>query len=70
MTTPKPLTATARSLARNRRAARVLPPVTLDDEHAQMLTEILADTGEKASAWVRRMIREQTAQEKAPPKRG
>jgi hypothetical protein len=48
----------------------VLPPITLDDDHARLLATILADTGETASAWVRRMIREQTAQEKAPPKRG
>lgn len=56
---PKPLTPTARSLARNRRAARVLPPVTLDDDHTAMLADILADTGESAAAWVRRMVREQ-----------
>lgn len=59
MTAPKPLTATARSLARNRRAGHVLAPITLDDEHAQALAGILAATGETAAAWVRRMIREQ-----------
>jgi hypothetical protein len=33
--------------------------VALDDTHAQMLADILADTGETAVSWVRRMIREQ-----------
>jgi hypothetical protein len=70
VTASKPLTATERSVARNRRAGRVLPPITLDDDHARMLAGILADTGETVSAWVRRMIREQVRQEKAPPKRG
>ncbi|MHB1057257.1 MAG: hypothetical protein ACYC0F_05175 [Rhodanobacter sp.] len=55
---PKPRTATARSLARNRRASKVLAPVALDDDHTRMLADILADTGETAAAWVRRMIRE------------
>ena len=61
MTTPKPLTATQRSVARNRRAGRVLPPITLDDDHARMLAALLTDTGETAAAWVRRMIREQSS---------
>lgn len=55
----KPLTATERSQARNRRATRVLGGIALDDDHAQRLADILADTGETAAAWVRRMIREQ-----------
>lgn len=57
---PKPRTATERSRARNRRAGRVLPPITLDDTHAKLLVDILADTGETSAAWVRRMIREQS----------
>lgn len=52
-------TATARSLARNRRAGKVLAPVALDDADARRLSDILAGTGETAAAWVRRMIREQ-----------
>lgn len=56
---PKPRTATDRSLERNRRAGKVMAPVALDDDHAKMLADILANTGETAAAWVRRMIREQ-----------
>lgn len=51
-------TPTERSLARNARAARILPPITLDRVHADSLTRILTRTGETAAAWVRRMIRE------------
>lgn len=54
-----PRTATDRSRARNQRAARVLPPITLDAEHARKLDAILARSGESTAAWVRRMIREQ-----------
>lgn len=57
---PLPATPTSRSKARYQRAAKVIAPITLDEQHAGMLAEILADTGESAAVWVRRMIREQT----------
>jgi len=56
--TTKQRTATDRSLARNRRAGKVLAPVALDDADAKKLAKILAGSGETAAAWVRRMIRE------------
>lgn len=56
---PDALTPSARSKARYRRAAKVIPPITLDEQHAGMLAKILAATGESAAVWVRRMIREQ-----------
>jgi hypothetical protein len=59
-TTPLPATATERSRARFSRATRVLGGITLDQQHTDMLAAILADTGENAAAWVRRMIREHT----------
>lgn len=49
-------TATARSKARFRRAAAVLPPITLDQAQADALTAIRQQTGESASAIVRRLI--------------
>lgn len=55
----KPRTATDRSVARNHRAERILGGIALDREHTHMLADILADSGETAAAWVRRMIREQ-----------
>lgn len=51
-----PKSSTERSLARNLRAARVLPPVTLDERHATRLARLLAIRGETYSAWVRRKI--------------
>jgi len=51
-----PRSANERSLARYARAARVLPPVTLDVEHARALDRILHRTGESYAAWVRRTI--------------
>lgn len=53
-----PATPTERSAARNARAARILGGIALDDAHAGMLADIIADSGETAAAWVRRMIRE------------
>lgn len=58
-TASQPRSATARSVARYARAARTVPQVPLDADHAERLAAILARTGETASAWVRRMIREQ-----------
>jgi len=43
---------------RQRRAGTLF--VTLDDAHTKMLAGILAETGEKAAVWARRMIREQS----------
>lgn len=54
-------TTTERSAARFRRAARVLPPITLDEQHDTMLRSVIAPTGEAVTDWVRRMIREQFA---------
>ena len=48
-----------RAARQRARAAGTVPSVTLDADHAKMLASILADTGETATAWVRRMIREQ-----------
>lgn len=59
---PKPITPTDRSRARFARATRVLGGITLDEQHTGMLADILADTGENAAEWVRRMIREQSRQ--------
>jgi hypothetical protein len=54
----KPRTAADRQRdLRKRRAGTLF--ATLDRDHAEMLATILAGTGEKAAAWVRRMIREQ-----------
>lgn len=61
MPAAKPRTATDRSRARFRRAARVLGGITLDAEQAAALDRVLAETGETAADWVRRMIREQDA---------
>lgn len=55
-------TATKRSAKRYAAAARVLPSVTLDADHAAMIAQILASTGESVSEFVRRMIREQAKQ--------
>lgn len=49
-------TASERSLARFARAARVLPPVTLDAGQAVALDRILTRTRESYAAWVRRHI--------------
>lgn len=57
----KPKTTTQRSAARFRRAASVLPPITLDAEHDTMLRRVIEPTGEPVTTWVRRMIREQFA---------
>lgn len=54
----RPRTANERSLARYARAARVLPPVTLDAKRAATLKRILARTHESYSAWVRRHVDE------------
>lgn len=57
----EPKTTTERSAARFRRAARVIPPITLDAEHDTMLRSVIEPTGEAVTEWVRRMIREQSA---------
>jgi len=57
----KPKTTTQRSADRFRRAARVLPTITLDAEHDTMLRSVIEPTGEAVTEWVRRMIREQFA---------
>ena len=57
----EPKTTTERSAARFRRAARVLPPITLDSNHDTMLRSVIEPTGEAVTEWVRRMIREQFA---------
>lgn len=54
----EPQSPTQRSLARNARAAKVLPTITLDRAHADRLSRILARTGESVAAFVRRAIRE------------
>lgn len=54
-------TATERSILRRRRAARVLPTITLDEQHDTMLRSVIEPTGEAVTDWVRRMIREQFA---------
>jgi hypothetical protein len=54
----RPLTSTERSVARYARAAKVLPPVTLDASRAKALDKILARTGESYAAWIRRLIDE------------
>lgn len=59
--TDKTKTTTQRSAARFRRAARVLPTITLDSEHDMMLRSVIDPTGEAVTDWVRRMIREQFA---------
>jgi len=51
-------TANERSIARYARAARVLPPVTLDTKRAAALKRILARTHESYAAWVRRHVDE------------
>lgn len=56
-----PRTATERSRARNKRAARILGGITLDQEHDEALKMILAATGENTTEWIRRMIRERAA---------
>lgn len=60
-TKPHDPTAAARSARRYAKAAHILGGITLDQEHADMLDAITAATGETATAWVRRMIREQAA---------
>lgn len=55
---PRPASPTERSAARNARAARILGGIALDAAHAGMLADIIADSGETAASWVRRMIRE------------
>lgn len=64
--TPKNKTSTQRSAARFRRAARVLPPITLDEQHDTMLRSVIEPTGEAVTEWVRRMIREQFAERDQP----
>lgn len=59
--TDNPKTTTQRSAARFRRAARVLPPITLDTKHATMLRSVIEPNCEAVTEWVRRMIREQFA---------
>ena len=59
--TDKTKTPTQRSAVRFRRAARVLPTITLDAEHDTMLRSVIEPTGESVTDWVRRMIREQSA---------
>jgi len=54
------MTANERSVARYARAARVLPPVTLDAKRAAALKRILARTHESYAAWVRRHLDEGT----------
>jgi len=54
----RPRSASERSLARYERAARVLPPVTLDIERAAALERILGRTKESYASWVRRQIDE------------
>lgn len=54
----RPRTANERSRARYARAARVLPPVTLDVKRAAILKRILARTRESYAAWVRRHVDE------------
>lgn len=54
----RPKTASERSVARYARAARVLPPVTLDAARAATLGAILERTGESYAGWVRRQIDE------------
>jgi len=61
-----PKTTTQRSTARFRRAARVLPPITLDEQHDTMLRSVIEPTGEAVTEWVRRMIREQFAERDQP----
>lgn len=56
---PKNKTPTQRSADRLRRAAYVIPTITLDAEHAAMLRSVIVPTGEAVTDWVRRMIREQ-----------
>jgi len=56
-----PKTTTQRSAARFRRAASVLPPITLDEQHETMLRRVIEPTGEAVTEWVRRMIRDQFA---------
>jgi len=53
-----PRTANERSRARYARAARTLPPVTLDIKRAAALKRILARTHESYAAWVRRHVDE------------
>ncbi len=59
--TDKTKTPTQRSADRFRRAARVLPPITLDAEHETMLRSVIDPNCETVTEWVRRMIREQSA---------
>ena len=54
----RPRTANERSRARYARAAKVLPPVTLDADRADALKRILARTHESYAAWVRRHVDE------------
>lgn len=54
----RPRSANERSLARYARAARVLPPVTLDAKRAAALKRILARSHESYAAWVRRHVDE------------
>jgi hypothetical protein len=56
----RPRTANERSLARYARAAKVLPPVTLDADQAAALKRILRCTGESYASWVRRHVDEGT----------
>ncbi len=58
MAPKRPRTATERSRARNARAARVLPPVTVDAARARALAKILVRSKQSYSAWVRRQIDE------------
>lgn len=62
----QPKTTTQRSADRFRRAARVLPTITLDAEHDTMLRSVIEQTGETVTDFVRRMIREQFAERDQP----
>lgn len=48
--------ATARSIARNNRAARILGGITLDEEQAEKLADIEREQHTTAAAWVRLKI--------------
>lgn len=61
MTEATAKTPTQRSADRLRRAAYVIPTITLDAEHAAMLRSVIEQTGETVTDFVRRMIREQFA---------
>lgn len=66
MTARKPKPRTTADRQRDYRARQaVILRAPLDQQHASMLADILADSGETAAAWARRMIREQARREHA-----